>query len=93
MDCGSGDLPPWGAATVGDAEAVVVGHEPGKGKHTGRLGALVCRMGNTVFKIGAGFTDAEREAPPPQGSTVTFKYQELTAKGVPRFPTFWRVAA
>lgn len=34
-----------------DAEAVVIGHEDGKGKHTGRLGALVCldSDGTTTF--------------------------------------------
>ena len=27
-----------------DDEALIIGHEPGKGKHTGRLGALLCRL-------------------------------------------------
>src|SRR5438132_928553 len=70
-----------------DAEAVVVGHEPGKGRHQGRLGALLVEMADgTKFAVGAGFSDAEREAPPPVGSTITFRYQELTDGGVPRFP-------
>ena len=30
--------------TFHDAEGRVIGHEPGKGKHTGRLGALVLEM-------------------------------------------------
>ena len=33
-------------------------------------------------------SDAEREAPPPIGSIVTFRYQELSDGGVPRFPTY-----
>ena len=72
-----------------DAEAVVVGHEPGKGRHKGRLGALAVALPDgTRFAVGSGFTDAERAAPPAVGVTVTFRYQELTDAGVPRFPTF-----
>lgn len=75
--------------TFHDAEAVVVGHEAGRGRHKGRLGAVVARLPTGVtFNIGTGFSDRQRESPPPIGSTVTFKYQELTADGVPRFPVF-----
>ena len=78
--------------TFHDAEAVVVGHEPGKGKHKGRLGALNVRMANgTLFAVGTGFTDKQRADPPPVGATITYRYQELTEAGVPRFPTFVRV--
>jgi DNA ligase-1 len=72
-----------------DAEGTVLAHEPGKGKHVGRLGALVMRADNgATFNCGTGFTDAEREAPPPVGARVTYSYQELTRDGVPRFPAF-----
>lgn len=75
-----------------DAEAVVVGHEPGKGKHAGRLGALVVRLASgKTFSVGTGFTDKERANPPPVGATITFRYQELSDGGVPRFPSFVRV--
>ncbi|MCA9571427.1 MAG: DNA ligase [Myxococcales bacterium] len=75
-----------------DAEATVVGHLPGTGKHTGRLGALQVELPDgTRFKVGTGFTDAEREDPPAVGTVVTFRYQELTRAGVPRFPSFLRV--
>ena len=43
------------------------------------------------FKIGSGFSDEERANPPKIGSIITYKYQNLTAKGVPRFPVFLRV--
>jgi DNA ligase-1 len=33
-------------------------------------------------------SDADRDNPPPIGATITFKYQELTDGGVPRFPVF-----
>jgi len=75
-----------------DAEAVVLEYLPGTGRHRGRLGALRVRLANDVeFSVGSGFSDAQREAPPPIGTTITFRYQELTTAGVPRFPTFVRV--
>lgn len=75
--------------TFKDAEAEVIAHEPGKGKHSGRMGALVCRTADgTMFSVGSGFTDKQRENPPGIGTKITYKYQELTKTGVPRFPTF-----
>jgi len=75
-----------------DNEAQVVAHQQGRGKHAGRLGALICQnKSGQQFKIGTGFTDRERQAPPAIGSTITFKYQELTDAGVPRFPVFMRI--
>ncbi|MBI2806405.1 MAG: DNA ligase [Planctomycetes bacterium] len=72
-----------------DAEARVVGHEPGKGRHKGRLGALQVELADgTKFSVGTGFSDKERQNPPPIGSTITFRYQELTDGGVPRFPSY-----
>lgn len=72
-----------------DAEARVVGHLPGAGKHKGRLGALDCAMPNgTRFSVGTGLSDDERRAPPPIGSIVTYRYQELSNDGVPRFPSY-----
>src|SRR5262245_888315 len=75
--------------TFHDAEARVVAHAPGAGRHKGRLGALVVELADgTRFNVGTGFSDAERESPPPIGSIVTFRYQELSDGGVPRFPSF-----
>ena len=77
--------------TFHDADARVVGHVPGKGKHLGRLGALEVVLDNGVrFAVGTGFSDAERQKPPPVGSFITFRYQELSDGGVPRFPTYIR---
>lgn len=75
-----------------DAEAVVIGHQPGRGKHAGRLGALRVRgPGGVEFDLGTGFSDAERAAPPPLGSTVTYTHRGLTERGVPRFASFLRL--
>jgi DNA ligase-1 len=75
--------------TFHDAEAVVTGHQAGTGKHSGRLGALLVRLADgTDFAIGTGFSDRERANPPAIGQTVTFRYQELSDGGVPRFPSY-----
>lgn len=75
-----------------DAEATVIAHEPGKGKFAGKLGALRVRTDNgREFSIGSGFTDAQRESPPPVGTVITYRFRGLTAKGMPRFPTYLRV--
>lgn len=75
-----------------DDEAVVVGHLPGRGRHEGRLGALRVRLADgREFRIGTGFSDAERDAPPPVGTRVSFRYQGLTDEGLPRFASYWRV--
>ncbi len=75
-----------------DAEGRVVEHLSGRGRHAGRLGAVVVELpSGLTFSVGTGFTDAQRQAPPPVGSIITFRYQELTDRGVPRFPSFIRV--
>jgi DNA ligase-1 len=74
-----------------DDEARVVAHLPGKGKNAGRLGALLLEMpGGQRFALGTGFTDMQRETPPPVGSVVTYRYRDHTAKGLPRFASFLR---
>jgi DNA ligase-1 len=78
--------------TFHDAEAQVVAHLPGTGRHKDRLGALAVQLPDgTSFSVGTGFSDAQRDHPPAVGSTVTFRYQELSDRGVPRFPSFVRV--
>lgn len=75
-----------------DAEARVVAHTPGKGKYLGMLGALVVQQADgRQFRLGSGFTDVQRATPPPIGSLVTYRYNGLTSKGLPRFVRFLRV--
>jgi DNA ligase 1 len=72
-----------------DAEARVVEHLPGEGRHKGRLGALLVEAADgTRFSVGTGFSDAERASPPAMGSVITYRYQELSTAGVPRFPSY-----
>lgn len=75
-----------------DAEAVVVAHQPGKGRHAGRLGALKVRTPEgREFWLGTGYSDAQRREPPPIGSTITYRYRDLTNGGLPRFASFLRL--
>lgn len=84
--------------THDDAEARVVGHVPGVGKHRGRLGALWVELPPPLegqpplrFKLGTGLSDAQRRDPPPIGSLVTFRYLGRHDSGLPRFASFLRV--
>jgi DNA ligase 1 len=75
-----------------DTEAKVIGHVAGKGKYTGMLGALEMQTPQGKrFRIGTGFSDAVRKNPPAIGSIITYKYNGLTKKGVPRFASYLRV--
>lgn len=74
-----------------DADAEIIGHHAGKGRHAGSLGALQVRTpeGKT-FLLGTGFSDELRRNPPPIGAWVSYRYRELTSKGLPRFASFLR---
>lgn len=75
-----------------DAEATVAAHEPGTGKYEGKLGALRVRTDDgREFSIGSGLSDADRESPPPVGTVITYRFRGLTAKGLPRFPSYLRI--
>jgi len=80
-------LKPWH-----DAEAIVIGYAPGKGRHAGRVGSLLVRdAAGRRFRLGSGLSDGQRAQPPAIGSEVSYRYRELTPGGLPRFPVFWRV--
>lgn len=78
-----------------DAEARVIGHLPGQGKHAGRLGALLVETPEGQrFRIGTGFSDAVRENPPPIGTWITYRHRGVHQDtGLPRFASFLRVRA
>ncbi len=86
--------------THDDAEATVIGHIAGKGKYAGQLGALLVELPSSTltdgksakqFKLGTGFSDAQRQNPPAVGSRVTYRYRGLTGSGIPRFASFLRI--
>jgi len=90
--------------TFFDTEAQVTGHFPGKGKYKGMTGGLECIINQpttlqaggkkailaagTRFEIGSGLTDNNRRSPPIVGAMITFRFQETTKDGIPRFPAF-----
>jgi len=77
---------------MADDDARVVAHLPGKGRNSGKLGALLLELpSGQRFALGTGFTDAQRANPPAIGSLVTYRYRDHTPKGLPRFASFLRV--
>lgn len=75
-----------------DAEARVIGHEPGKGRLAGMVGALLVETGDGIrFRLGSGLSDTLRQNPPPVGSWVTYRYRGTHDSGLPRFATLVRV--
>lgn len=79
-------LKPWD-----DAEAKVVGYTIGKGRHAGRIGALLVETPQGKrFRLGSGLSNAQRESPPPLGAWVTYRYSGFNDSGIPRFAKFLR---
>lgn len=75
-----------------DVEAKVIAHLPGKGKYHGLMGALWVEMPSGLrFRLGTGFSDAQRRIPPPVGALVTYRYRGFHKSGIPRFASFMRV--
>ena len=88
-----------------DAECEVIAVNKGSGKYANFAGSLTCKaLGGkddkekagepkegTIFKIGSGLSDEQRTNPPKIGSIITYKFQNLTSNGKPRFPIFLRV--
>ena len=75
-----------------DAEARVLQHLPGQGRHTGRMGALLVETTEGVrFRLGTGFTDVQRDHPPPVDEWVTYRFRGVNESGVPRFASFVRL--
>jgi DNA ligase-1 len=75
-----------------DEEALVVGHQAGKGRFAGLTGALLLQTPQGQrFALGSGLSDALRRDPPPLGAWVTYRYRDRTPSGLPRFASFVRV--
>ncbi|MCL1124179.1 DNA ligase [Shewanella surugensis] len=79
---------------IDEAKAKVVGYQAGKGKFSGMMGALLVTMPNgKPFKLGTGFSDAQRQNPPKMGTQVIYQYRGVTHKGIPRFASFLSVSS
>ncbi|MBL8331197.1 MAG: DNA ligase [Rubrivivax sp.] len=74
-----------------DAEATVLAIELGQGQLQGLMGALHVRADDgRRFKIGTGFSAAQRRSPPQPGERVTYTHRGFTEDGLPRFASFLR---
>lgn len=72
-----------------DAEAVVIGHEAGKKANKGKTGGLIVRMPNgKTFNVGTGLTAKDRENPPAIGSTITYRFADMTDDGLPKCASY-----
>lgn len=77
-------------------EGICIGFNPGEGKYTGKIGSLKIKWTNPkdkeiTFNVSSGLIDSQRELSEMdkfENSIITFAYNELTPKGVPRFPRF-----
>lgn len=67
-------------------DVAIVSVIPGKGKHKGRMGALVTSKG----KVGAGFSDSEREQTWRVGEIIEVACMSLTKNDKFRHPRFVR---
>jgi len=77
-----------------DEEGRVLALLPGKGRLQGQMGALLLETPDKKrFALGTGFSQADRDAPPPVGSWVTYRYSDRTPQGIPRFASFLRARA
>ena len=75
-----------------DDEAQIIGYKNGKGKNEGKVGSLQCRnKEGKEFYVGSGLDEHLRDHPPEIGTWITYRYQEKTLRGIPRFPTFVRL--
>ncbi|MDC0933551.1 DNA ligase [Arcobacteraceae bacterium] len=75
-----------------DTECKIVGFTEGNGKYLNKVGAIICQLSSQItFKIGSGMDDKFRNNPPKIGTIVTFKYQNFTKYGKPRFPIYLRI--
>ena len=76
-----------------DSEAKVLAIEKGQGRMINMMGKILVKDVKTgaEFRIGTGFNDAQRKSPPKVGVIVTYKYQNLTDDGKPRFPVYLRL--
>ncbi|MDN3652005.1 DNA ligase [Thalassotalea ponticola] len=77
---------------VDNAQAVVIAHNPGKGKFTHLMGSIRVRNQQGIeFNLGSGFSLELRRHPPAIGSTISYRFYGLTKRGKPRFASFLSV--
>lgn len=83
-----------------DAECKIIDYTRGKGRLSGKVGAIVCESladknagikNGIIFRIGSGLSDEMRTNPPKIGTIITYKFSSVSKNGVPLHTRFWRV--
>lgn len=67
--------------TYEESIGIVVGINPGEGKHSGRMGSLVVRVGDITCSVGTGFSDQDRSRLWKVGDRIEIKHKGHTAAG------------
>ena len=63
-----------------ETEAIVLDYHISNARFSG----FRCRLGDgQTLPVTAGFTDRDRDCPPPVGGIVTLRFEQVTATGVP----------
>lgn len=84
---GATDIDDWYKVKAKETlDLVVLDVQPGTGRNTGRMGALITERG----KVGTGFTDADRERKDWLGKTIEVECMGLTKSGAMRHSRFLR---
>lgn len=89
---------------VQDLDAIVVGYVNGNGRNADRVGAIIAETSEgssgdrggipaVRFRVGTGLSDAQRDTPPPIGSTIKVGHDSFTDRGIPRFPRLLGIRA
>lgn len=83
-----------------DAECKIIDYTRGKGRLSGKVGAIVCESladknsgikNGIIFRIGSGLSDKMRTNPPKIGTIITYKFSGVSKNSVPLHTRFWRV--
>ena len=83
-----------------DAECKIIDYTRGKGRLSGKVGAIVCKSladknsgikNGIIFRIGSGLSDEMRTNPPKIGTIITYKFSGVSKNSVPLHTRFWRV--
>lgn len=83
-----------------DAECKIIDYTRGKGRLSGKVGAIVCESladknsgikNGIIFRIGSGLSDEMRTNPLKIGTIITYKFSGVSKNSVPFHTRFWRV--
>lgn len=67
-------------------DLTIVGTEPGKGKHAGRIGAILVEYKGKTARVGTGLSDAERERTDLVGKIAEVRAMSESVHGLLREP-------